>query len=219
MATVPDLAPSARPATALILLGMGIAVLALAGMAPQDRVSWVLESALPILLLLGLSIAWPWLRFSPGAYLAILALLVVHELGAHYTYAKVPYDQWLRSLSGQSLDDAMGWRRNQYDRLVHFSYGLLIAVPLRELLLRLTPMRGGWLILLTLSLVMSTSASYELIEWIGGEYLGKDQARAFLATQQDPWDAQKDMALALGGAILCCMISLARKRLGSSSAN
>lgn len=202
--------PSARPSQALALLVMAVTVLVLAGIAPRDRVGWLLETVLPVTLLLTLGIAWRWLRLSLTAYLAILLLLVIHELGAHYTYAQVPYDQWLRSLSGQSLDSALGWQRNQYDRMVHLSYGLLMVIPLRELLLRMRVAGGLWLAFLSLSLILSTSALYELIEWIGGAFLGDDQAKAFLATQKDPWDAQKDMALALLGAAFSLALTALR---------
>ncbi|MNP38183.1 Inner membrane protein YjdF [compost metagenome] len=161
-----------------------------------------MENVVPVTVILALAAGLRHRRLSWPAYLAVLLLLAIHELGAHFTYAKVPYEQWMRELTDHSLNATFGWKRNQYDRLVHFSYGLLMVVPLREMLYRQTPLRGGWLAWLALSLVLATSALYELIEWIGGAYLGDDQAQAFLATQKDIWDAQKDMALALLGAII-----------------
>lgn len=190
----------ASPAQVAVSLALGMALVVASGIAPHNRVDWLLENILPVALLLALLAGWRYVRLSPLAYGSILLLLAIHELGAHYTYAKVPYDEWLRHVTGQSLNGALGWERNQYDRLVHLSYGLLFYLPVRELLGRCTPLRGFWLATLTLSLILATSASYELIEWIGGQYLGKDKAKAFLATQRDPWDAQKDMALALAGA-------------------
>lgn len=195
-------ANTASPTQAATLLAIAVALLIAAGIAPLDRFGWWLESLLPIVLLLGLTLAWRYWQLSFGAYLAILGLLAIHELGAHFTYAEVPYDAWVKASTGHSLDASMGWDRNQYDRLVHFSYGLLMLIPLREALTRLSPLRGLCLTFMAVNLVLSTSALYELVEWVGGEYLGDDQAEAFVATQQDIWDAQKDMALALLGSLL-----------------
>jgi putative membrane protein len=187
-------------------LALGAALVIASGIAPHSRVDWLLENALPVALLLGLLVGWRSLRLSPLAYGSIVLLLAIHELGAHYTYAKVPYDEWVRQLTDRSLNDILGWQRNQYDRLVHLSYGLLFYLPTRELLARHTPLRGPWLAGLVVSLILATSALYELIEWIGGQYLGDDQAKAFLATQRDTWDAQKDMALGMAGACVSELI-------------
>ncbi|MNV00377.1 Inner membrane protein YjdF [compost metagenome] len=185
------------------MLAAAVATMIASGIAPHDPVDWWLENVVPVIVILGLTAGLRHRRLSWQAYLAILLLLAIHELGAHFTYAKVPYEQWTRALTDHSLNAALGWKRNQYDRLVHFSYGLLVVIPLREMLCRQTPLRGGWLAFLALSLVLASSALYELVEWIGGEYLGDDQAEDFVATQKDIWDAQKDMALAFLGALIC----------------
>lgn len=199
----PATVASATPAQAAILLAAALAVVVASGIAPHDSVDWLLENAVPVTVLLALTAGLRRHRLSWQAYLAIVLLLGIHELGAHFTYAEVPYEKWARTLTDHSLNEVFGWKRNQYDRLVHFSYGLLSAVAWREMLVRRTPLRGAWLTLLVLSLVLATSALYELVEWIGGEYLGDDQAEAFIATQNDIWDAQKDMALAFLGAMIC----------------
>lgn len=199
-------APSATPRQAAGLLASASLIVLASGVAPLDRADWWLENVLPLALLLTLAATSRYWRFSWHAYLAIVMMLAIHELGAHFTYAKVPYDAWLRALTDHSLNAWMGWHRNQFDRLVHLSYGLLFVLPIRELLQRQALLRGVWLALCTVSLVLATSALYELLEWIGGQYLGDDQAQAFLATQQDPWDAQKDMALALLGALFTLLI-------------
>ncbi|MNJ06451.1 Inner membrane protein YjdF [compost metagenome] len=196
------------------MLAIAVAMLAASGIEPHSRVDWLLENALPAILLVGLVVGWRYLRLSASAYGAILALLAIHELGAHYTYAKVPYEAWAQALADRSLNNALGWDRNQYDRLVHLSYGVLFCLPLREVLQRCTPLRGMWLALLALNVVLSTSAMYELIEWVGGQYLGEDQAKAFLATQKDPWDAQKDMALAVFGACMTQAALQSKRWLG-----
>lgn len=201
--------------TAAFLAVATVMVLA-SGLAPLDRADWLVENVLPVALLLTLALTGRRWRFSLPAYLAIVMLLAIHELGAHFTYAKVPYDAWLGALTGHSLNTAMGWQRNQFDRLVHLSYGLLFVWPIRELLQRQARLNGASLALCAVAMVLATSALYELFEWVGGQYLGDDRAQAFLATQKDPWDAQKDMALALAGACACLVIQqlAARNRPG-----
>lgn len=201
---------SATPAQAAILLAAAVVIVLASGITPHDSVDWRLENVVPVTILLALTAGLRRRRLSWQAYLAIVLLLGIHELGAHFTYAKVPYEEWARTLTGHSLNAVFDWKRNQYDRLVHFSYGLLVTIALREMLCRHTPLRGGWLTLLVLSLVLATSALYELVEWIGGEYLGDDQAEAFIATQKDIWDAQKDMALAFLGALICLALHALR---------
>jgi putative membrane protein len=73
-------------------------------------------------------------------------------------------------------------------------------------LLRLTPLRGFWLFFVTLNIMLSTSAVYELVEWVGGAYLGDDTSQAFVGAQNDPWDSQKDMALAVLGAFISLLV-------------
>ena len=120
-------------------------------------------------------------------------------MGAHYTYSLVPYDAWVEALTGRTLSSLTGWERNHFDRLVHFSYGLLLAYPAREVFLRVADVRGFWGYYLPLDVVMATSMLYELIEWGAASVFGGDLGVAYLGTQGDPWDAQKDMALATAG--------------------
>lgn len=127
-------APSATPRQAAGLLTSAMLLMLASGVAPLDPADWWLENVLPLALLLTLAATSRYWRFSRHAYLAIVVMLAIHELGAHFTYAKVPYDAWLRALTDHSLNAWMGWQRNQFDRLVHLSYGLLFVLPIRELL-------------------------------------------------------------------------------------
>ena len=112
----------------------------------------------------------------------------------------MPYDAWSEALFGVRLNDLLGLERNHFDRLVHFSYGLLLAYPMRELFLRVADARGFWGYFLPLDLTLSTSAIFELFEWAAAELFGGDLGVAYLGSQGDMWDAQKDMALAGLGA-------------------
>ena len=125
----------------------------------------------------------------------------------------MPYDEWFQGLSGVTLSSLLGWQRNNFDRVVHFCYGLLIAYPVREVLVRVAAVRGFWGYFLPLDLTMSTSMMFEPFEWAAAEMFGGDLGQAYLGTQGDIWDAHKDMALASAGAMVAMWITFAINRL------
>jgi putative membrane protein len=173
---------------------------------PNYRSDWLLENALVLVGVFILVGTFRVLPLSLVSYTAIFVFMCLHTIGAHYTYAEVPYDAWVRSLTGSTLSELMGWHRNYFDRLVHFSYGLLLAYPIREIFQRVANVRGFWGYFLPLDLTMSTSMLYELMEWGAAVFFGGDLGPAFLGTQGDVWDAQKDMALAsLGATVAMCI--------------
>ena len=171
------------------------------GIAPHDRSDWALENALVVLFVGALAATYRRFPLSRISYTLIFLFLSLHVVGAHYTYSLVPYDTWWARLTGHSLNALLGWERNNFDRVVHFCYGLLLAYPVREVFLRVASVKGFWGYFLPLDLTMSTSVLYELIEWGSAEVFGGDLGVAFLGTQGDVWDAQKDMALASLGAL------------------
>jgi len=191
-----------------VLAGLLALVWIALAIAPLHRGDWALENVLSLLFVAVLAATWRRHPFSRASYTAIFLFLCLHAIGAHYTYSQVPYDEWWRALTGRSLNDALGWSRNNYDRIVHFLYGLLLVYPLRELVLRVDRARGFWSYFLPFALTMSLSVLYELIEWVAALIFGGDLGTAFLGTQGDEWDAQKDMALAGAGA-LCGMLATA----------
>jgi putative membrane protein len=176
---------------------------------PRDRADWLLENLLAIVFAAVLVASFKRLPLSRISYTTIFLFLCLHTLGAHYTYSLVPYDAWIRALTGGSLNEAMGWERNHFDRLVHFSYGLLLAYPIREVFLRVVDARGFWGYFLPLDVTMSTSMIFELFEWAVAERVGGDLGMAYLGTQGDVWDAHKDMALASLGAALAMTLAMA----------
>jgi putative membrane protein len=185
----------------LLLALLTVLSIALA-IAPYDRADWLLENALlfaGVGVLVATRKALPLSRLS---YTLVFVFMCLHAVGAHYTYSLVPYDDWFRALTGRTLSSITRAERNQYDRLVHFGYGLLLAYPAREVFLRVADVRGFWGYYLPLDVVMATSMLYELIEWGAASAFGGDLGTAYLGTQGDPWDAQKDMALATLGAVI-----------------
>jgi putative membrane protein len=191
----------------LIVLGIlfGLEVI-WSGIAPSFRQDWILENILVLLGLAFLAITGRWLPLSRISYLLIFIFLCLHELGAHWTYSNVPYDDWWRAMFGVTLNAQLGFTRNHFDRLVHFSYGFLLAYPIREMFLRVANVRGFWGYFLPLDLTMSTSMLYELVEWAAAVAFGGELGAAYLGTQGDEWDAHKDMALASLGALLAMLI-------------
>ena len=198
------------------VLGLGAAFtavwLALA-IAPRYRADWALENVLVVLAVLALALTHRRFSLSRASYTLIVLFLSIHAVGAHYTYSEVPYDAWVTALTGRSLDTALGWRRNNFDRIVHFAYGLLLAYPVREVLVRVTGLRGFWGYFLPMDLTMSSSATYELMEWAAAMAFGGDLGIAYVGAQGDPWDAQKDMVLAACGTTLSLAIIALRGAL------
>jgi|HigsolmetaAR201D_1030396.scaffolds.fasta_scaffold09915_3 putative membrane protein len=174
---------------------------------PWHRADWVIENVLFVLAVLGLGLTYRAFPLSRISYTLIFIFLCLHTIGAHYTYAEVPYDAWFKALTGRTFNELVGWERNNFDRVVHFAYGLLLAYPIREVFLRIAGVRGFWGYFLPLDLTMSTSALYELLEWGAAEVFGGDLGAAYLGTQGDVWDAHKDMALASLGALISMSVT------------
>jgi len=190
----------------LLTLGVSFLILWVAlAFSPFDRKDWALENLLAVITVALLALTARKFPLSRVSYTLIFLFLCLHEVGAHYTYAEVPYDAWFQSLFGRTFNSIVGWERNNFDRVVHFSYGLLLSYPIRELFHRVADVKGFWGYFLPLDVTMSTSMLFELFEWVAASVFGGDLGVAYLGTQGDIWDAHKDMALASLGA-LCAML-------------
>lgn len=178
----------------LTLLAIVLAVFIWSGIQPRDRLTWAMEVA-PVVIALPLLLAThARFRFTDLAYTLIALHCVILMIGGKYTYAEVPLFNWIR--------DVFDLARNHYDRVGHFAQGFIPAIVIRELLIRTSPLRPGkWMFFIVVFGCLGISATYELVEWTAAVLLG-DSADAFLGTQGDVWDTQKDMALAGIGAIV-----------------
>ncbi len=181
------------------LLVIFSSVWAWAAIHPVYPHDWLLENYLvfifvPIILLTG-----RYFKLSNFSYTLIAAFMLMHVVGSHYTYAKVPF--------GYTLQHWFGAGRNMYDRLVHFSFGLLLAYPLREVFMRVAKVRGVWAYWFPLELVLAFSAAYEILEWLVAAQVAPSAGLAFLGAQGDVWDQQKDMALAFLGATVAMLVT------------
>jgi putative membrane protein len=164
----------------------------------SDMSNWLLENALVFLFLGFLIFTYKKYQFSDLSYLLICIYLCLHVYGSKYTYAENPLGYWLK--------DTLHLERNHYDRIVHFSFGFLLAYPMREMFLRWLkfPVWVAWV--LPIEITLSVSGFYELIEWAVADVFFPSQGDAYLGTQGDIWDAQKDIFLATLGAVLATTI-------------
>jgi len=169
-----------------------------------DIKNWFLENTLTFIFLFFLISSFKKFQFSDVSYLLICVYLCLHVYGSKYTYAENPFGYWLK--------DQLHLQRNHYDRIVHFSFGFLLAYPMREMFLKWLkyPSWVAWL--LPIEITLSVSAFYELIEWAVADVFFPAQGDAYLGTQGDIWDSQKDVFLAFSGAIIATTIVSAIKR-------
>ncbi|MDH5387173.1 MAG: DUF2238 domain-containing protein [Gammaproteobacteria bacterium] len=166
-------------------------VTAIGPLYPRD---WFLENILVIVWVVLLAATYRRFQFSNFSYALFVIFLSMHLVGAHYTYTETPFGFWMQ--------DWFGFERNHYDRLVHFAFGLLIACPFRELLMRRSGIKATWSYSLTVAIVLSFSSLYEVIEGMVAMIVSPDLGSAYLGTQGDEWDAQKDAFLAFAGSVI-----------------
>ena len=164
-----------------VLMALFVVLFAVLAVSPREPATWAMENAVAVLFVIGLWVTRRWFRFSRGAYVMMFSFLALHEIGAHYTYSHVPYDQTLHRFFGFSPDAVMGWQRNQYDRFLHLLYGVLLVLPLSELCRECGGLRRPGAALFAFSLILASSLLYELIEWGAAMALG-DGSTAFLGT-------------------------------------
>ena len=158
---------------------------------------------------------WP---LSDGSVGCVLAFLLLHTLGGRYTYSNVPYDAWGVALTGISIDKTLGLVRNDFDRLVHLSFGLFAIRPFAEAARRYGGMGRKAAILSAFLFVGAVSALYEIFEWLLTLVLAPGMADEYNGQQGDMWDSQKDMAIALagGGIVAFWMLLRPAKKAGKA---
>ena len=166
---------------------------------PFDRRDWLLENLLVFLYGALLVATYRRFAFSNLSYFLFTVFMSLHLVGAHYTYAETPFGFWLQ--------DALELSRNHYDRIVHFAFGLLLGYPFRELLVRAVGVHPAWSYLMVMVTVLGFSGFYEALEGIVAVIVSPELGAAYLGTQGDEWDAQKDTALAFAGSVIAMAIT------------
>jgi putative membrane protein len=185
----------------LLLIGLLFWYVALSiwtAQSPVDPQFWLISSILPAAFVVGLIATHRVFPLSHVSYTLITLFLTLHAIGAHYTYAQVPVGQW--------MEEVLHLGRNHFDRIVHFSFGFLLAYPMEELFRLGAGVRGWLLYYLPVMTVLGLSGLWEIIEsWVASA-LHPELGITYLGSQGDVWDAQKDIAVALYGALLCVTI-------------
>ena len=179
----------------LVLLGLlAVVCVATVWAPPAGRTSWVLEVGPGLIEVAILIATYRRTPLSHLVYVTVFVHVLVLIYGGYYTYALTPLGNWAK--------EAFGLARNHYDRVGHVALGVFPVFLAREVLLRTSPLRRGkWLAALSVSLVFSFAAFWELLEWWVTLVVAGDVGQAFLGSQGDVWDAQWDMLLALLGAV------------------
>lgn len=188
-----------RDTVPLACLAVFSAAWVLLAIHPSNRADWVLENLITFVAVPATVLTFRRFRFSDQSYIQATIFLILHTIGSHYTYSEVPLGNWIR--------DGFDLTRNHYDRVVHFLFGLLLLRPARELTLRRPRSLGRWrLFYLSFASVAWWSVAYEIVEWLVARVADPAAGIAYLGTQGDVWDAQKDMGLACFGALLAAAI-------------
>ena len=160
-----------------ILVGIYMLVWIATAINPLNRTDWMLENILVAVFLPVLILTYRLFPLSDLSYILITVFMMLHAVGAHYTYAEVPLGYWMKEFLGLS--------RNHFDRIVHFSFGLFMAYPIREVFLRVASARGFWAYYLPLDVTLAFSAVYEIIEMIVAKIVSSGAGDAYLGTQGD----------------------------------
>lgn len=183
----------------------------LAAFRPDTVFDWALENTLVFILVPIMVWAYRKLPLSDLSYLLILMYLCIHEWGAHYKYSDVPLGEWMK-----------GWlhtSRNHYDRVAHFSFGLLLSYPFQEVFMRTARITGMWRYYLPIEATLAFSAIYEMLEAASASVLSPQRLEEFVGMQGDPWDSQEDMLMAgLGSIVAMICVYQFRKRRAAAAA-
>ena len=176
--------------TLLLALSVPVAV-ALSAINPPSGSVWFLEIFWCLVYWGFLAATFPRFRFSNTAYAIAAFWCILQAIGAHYTFEAVPLTQ-----------DCFGFERNHFDRIAHFVVGLN-ALLITEFLFRkkitngiFAAAAGGFFV------IVAIAGLWELVEWLYAAYDGGEAGAAFLGSQGDIWDAQKDILCdTLGGLV------------------
>ena len=174
------------------------AAVAWSAIRPLNPSDYWLEIATPIGMFVLLAATWKWFPFTRLAYTLLFLEMLLLVIGAHYTHEHVPLFDWIKA--------PLGWSRNDYDRFAHFCVGFLCVIPVREVLRRATPLRGRWLTALSVICILAFAAFYEITEWWIAVSTSPETGSAYLGSQGDPWDTQKDMLMDWIGAVAGVLI-------------
>ena len=177
----------------------------IAALHPLDQAAWILENLLLVAFVIVLFFSHRRLKLSDTSYCLLAAFVLLHIIGAHYTYAQMPAGLWAR--------DYFGFSRNHYDRFAHAAFGFLLAFPVRELLFRFSGINRRWSYWVASACILAVSGLFEIVESVVAEIIAPEEGVAWLGGQGDEWDAQNDMlAAAIGAFVMMALVALRERR-------
>lgn len=193
-----------------LLLAVYVLLFIVCAIQPYDRAVWFAENAPIVLIVVAIVVVSRYHEFSAASLLFMAVLPIMHTIGGHYTFERVPFD-WVTEL--------FGFSRNHYDRVAHFSVGFY-AYPIAEILHRRQLVNSKWILyLFPLAVIMAVAGSYEVFEWLYALTSDPEAGIAVLGSQGDQWDAQKDIVADTLGALLALLVfSLLQRGKGQTSA-
>lgn len=146
--------------------------------------------------------------FTNASFIGLSVFTLLHIIGARYVYSNVPYDEAIQQLFGFSINEMIGATRNHYDRIVHFSFGLLMLPLFCQLVERKIKCSKSVAVVFAWLFIQTASMIYELFEWLLTIVMTTEAANNYNGQQGDMWDAQKDMALAFVGSTITAVIMI-----------
>jgi putative membrane protein len=186
-------------------------IFAAAAYRPERVFDFFLENAAVTILLTGLILSYRRLSLSDLSYVLIVGYLAIHEWGAHFKYSDVPLGEWMKPWLHTS--------RNMYDRVAHFSFGLMLSYPMQEVFMRSVGVTSRWRYLLPIEATLSFSAIYEMMEAGAASVLSPQRGEEFVGMQGDMWDSQEDMFMAgIGSLVAMFIVAVVRHRRAARAA-
>ena len=191
----------------LLCLIVFLGTFILAAIKPLFPRDWLLESLLTVITVSILVMTYKKYKFSNISYTFITLFLILHTIGSHYTYSNVPFGFWLQ--------DVLGLSRNHYDRIIHFLFGLFIYLPIRELVQKISNSTSQqqrlFSYVVPVLIITSFGALFEILEWLAASIVDPELGIAYLGTQGDVWDAQKDMVLKIISSLIAAAFFYAKE--------
>lgn len=192
----------------LALVAVGIPLSGWGAVYPPN--TWLQVGPIALLLLAAIPLLRRW-PLSTASVSCVAAFLLLHLLAARWTYSDVPYVQWGKAIAGFDIDVALGFKRNMFDRLVHFAFGALFIGPVFEIFSRYAQQGRRLAIYSAMMFILGGSALYEIFEWLLAVVMSPEAAEAYNGQQGDIFDGPKDMAMATLGAIIT-LLAMRRSR-------
>ena len=169
-----------------------------------DQSVWFAEMIPIFLIVVGVVIVGRTFKFSSTAWICMAVLVYMHTIWAHYTFERVPFDRFT---------NLFGFERNHYDRVAHFSVWLYAYAIIEYFQHRKLTKKFRVSVLFGVFTIFTVASLYEIVEWIYAVQSDPEAWIAFLWSQWDIRDAQKDMLADGVWALFGAWLYYVQKRL------